>query len=321
MVKRVLVTGGAGFVGSHLVRELDRRGYRVIVLDDFSSGRFSNIRGVIDRIALVKGSVLDFELLSRVASRVDVIVHLAAQIHPDRSELEPKLTWEVNTLGTMNVLEASRLFDVPVLNITSSEVYGDTDELPTSENARMRPMHPYGVSKMAADHLARNYADVYGVRVVNIRPFNMYGERQRERGYGLVIPRFTWRALRGLSPIIYGDGEQTRDFTYVVDTVRGLADFVELVAYKDLMFDMWGEAFNFGSGEETRIIDLARMIIEITESDVEPVHAEPRVGEVRRMRADYSRVRKLLGWKPEVSLREGLERFVEWFKRYGAEDF
>ena len=315
---RILITGGAGFIGSHLCEKYTKEGHTVICLDNFMSGNLTNVRHLLDyrSFKLVKGDIRDFELLEKVMRDVDVVFHLAAQIHVDRSYIEPKLTYEVNVMGTQNILEVARIYDAKrVIHASTSEVYGSGEYSPMGENHPLNAPHPYGASKIAADRMCYAYIQTYGMNISIIRLFNIFGPRQRDAGYGGVISIFTRRILNNIPPIIYGDGMQTRDYTYIEDAVRAY----DLILNHNKPIT---EPINFGTGKEVTIIDLANKIIELCgkKGNIKPVHVEPRIGEVKRLIADATKAKKLLGWEPKYDLGKGLEKFVKWYKNYGFEE-
>ena len=315
---RMLITGGAGFIGSHLCDKYTREGHTVLCLDNFMSGNLMNIKHLLDHrnFKLVKGDVGDFDLLEKIVRDVEVIFHLAAQIHVDRSYIEPRLTYDVNVMGTQNILEAAKVHDVKkVICASSSEVYGSAQYAPIDEKHPLNAPHPYGASKIAADRMCFAYTQTYGLNISIARLFNVFGPRQRDIGYGGVISMFTRRVLSNIPPIIYGDGKQTRDYTYIEDAVT---------AY-DLMLnhhEALTEPINFGTGREVSIIELANTIIDCCgkKGNIEPVHVEPRPSEVKRLIADASKAKSLLGWEHEYSLADGLRAFVDWYKIYGFEE-
>jgi len=315
---RILITGGAGFIGSHLCERYVKEGHTVICLDNFMSGNLTNVRHLLDyrNFKLIKGDIRDFDLLEKIMRDVDVVFHLAAQIHVDRSYIEPKLTYEVNVMGTQNVLEVARMHDAKrVIHASTSEVYGSALHVPIDENHPLNAPHPYGASKIAADRMCYAYIQTYGMNISIMRFFNIFGPRQRDVGYGGVISIFTRRVLNNTPPIIYGTGLQTRDYTYIKDVVN---------AY-DLVLNHDGtitEPINFGTGKEVSVVELANKIIELCDKtgEIEPVYVEPRIGEVKRLIADATKAEDLLGWKPEYSLDDGLEKFVQWYKNYGFEE-
>jgi UDP-glucose 4-epimerase len=311
---KILITGGAGFIGSHLCDKYTKEGHTVICMDNFMSGNLTHIRHLLDyrNFKLVKGDIRDFDLLEKIMRDVDVVFHLAAQIHVDRSYIEPKLTYEVNVMGTQNVLEVARLYDAKrVIHASTSEVYGSALHVPIDENHPLNAPHPYGASKIAVDRMCYAYIQTYGMNISIMRLFNVFGPRQRDVGYGGVISIFTRRVLSNVPPIIYGDGLQTRDYTYIKDAVR---------AY-DLVLNH-NEPINFGTGKEVSIIDLANKIIELCgkKGNIKPVLVEPRIGEVKRLIADATKAKDLLGWEPKYRLEEGLKDFIQWYKNYGFEE-
>ncbi|MBI3930967.1 MAG: GDP-mannose 4,6-dehydratase [Chloroflexi bacterium] len=314
---KMLITGGAGFIGSHLCDKYTKENHTVLCLDNFMSGNLTNVKHLLDNrnFKLIKGDVRDFDLLEKITRDVDVVFHLAAQIHVDRSYIEPKLTYEVNVMGTQNILEVARLYDAKkVIYASTSEVYGSAQYSPIDEQHPLNAPHPYGASKIAADRMCYAYIHTYGMNISIVRLFNIFGPRQRDIGYGGVISIFTRRILSNLSPIIYGDGRQTRDYTYVEDAVRAY----DLVLNHN---EPLTEPINFGSGREESILDLANMLIALSgkKGNIKPVHIEPRIGEVKRLIADATKAKNLLGWEPKCKLEEGLEKFVQWYRNYGLE--
>ena len=314
---KILITGGAGFIGSHLCTKYTKEGHEVLCLDDFSSGNLTNVRHLLDcrNFKLIKGDIRDFDLLERIMRDVYVVFHLAAQIHVDRSYVEPKLTYEVNVIGTQNILEVARIHDIKrVIHASTSEVYGSAQYAPIDEKHPLNAPHPYGASKIAADRLCYAYTQTYGMDIAIPRLFNTFGPRQRDIGYGGVISIFTRRVLSNVPPIIYGDGLQTRDYTYIDDAVRAY----DLILKHEKPIT---EPVNFGSGGELAILDLANMVIDLCgrKGDMKPVHVEPRIGEVKRLIADATKAKNLLGWAPKHDLKEGLGRFIQWYKNYGFE--
>ncbi|TRZ95319.1 MAG: NAD-dependent epimerase/dehydratase family protein [Dehalococcoidia bacterium] len=315
---KILITGGAGFIGSHLCDKYTKEGHTVLCLDNFMSGNLINIRHLLDyrNFKLVKGDIRDFDLLEKLMRDVDVVFHLAAQIHVDRSYIEPRLTYDTNVMGTQNILEVARMYDAKkVIYASTSEVYGSAQYAPIDEKHPLSAPHPYGASKIAADRMCYAYIQTYGMNISILRLFNVFGSRQRDFGYGGVISIFTRRALSNISPIIYGDGLQTRDYTYIEDAIRAY----DLVLNHE---EPIPEPVNFGSGREVSILDLANMIIDLCgkSGDIKPVHVEPRIGEVERLIADATKAKNLLGWEPECSLKEGLRAFVQWYRNYGFEE-
>ena len=314
---RILITGGAGFIGSYLCEKYTKEGNTVLCLDNFLSGNLLNVRHLLihQNFKLIKGDILDFNLLERISREVDVIIHLAAQIHVDRSYVEPRLTFEINVMGTQNVLEVARIFDVKqVVHASTSEVYGSAQYVPIDEAHPLDAPHPYGASKIAADRMCHAYVVTYGMNVSIPRFFNIFGPRQRDIGYGGVVSIFTRRVLNGMPPVIYGDGRQTRDYTYIDDAVRAF----DLILNNGARLD----PTNIGTGKEVSVIDLANLIIELCgkKTTIKPIHVEPRIGEVKKLIADATKAREILKWKPKYVLKEGLKTFIQWYKEFGQEE-
>ena len=316
---KILITGGAGFIGSHLCERYTKEGHTVLCLDNFLNGNLANIRHLLNHknFKLLNIDVRDFDSLEKIIQGVDTVFHLAAQIHVDRSLIEPQLTYENNVLGTQNVLEVSRRHDVEkIICVSSSEVYGSAQTVPMNEDHPLNAPHPYGASKIAADRMCYAYTKTYQMNITTVRPFNTFGPKQKDSGYGGVISIFVKRALSGLPPIIYGDGNQTRDYTFVTD----LVDAFDLILKHP---EPIPEPINIGSSREITIIDLANMIIDLTgqSGKIKPVAVEPRPGEVDRLLADSSKAKKLLGWEPKHSLKDGLTKLIDWYKYYKSEEW
>jgi UDP-glucose 4-epimerase len=314
---RILITGGAGFIGSYLSEKYTKEGHTVLCLDNFLSGNLLNVRHLLiyRNFKLVEGDIRDYNLLERIIRDVDVVFHLAAQIHVDRSYVEPRLTYDINVMGTQNVLEVARIYDVKkIIHTSTSEVYGSAQYVPIDEKHPLDAPHPYGASKIAADRMCHAYVQTYGMDISIPRFFNIFGPRQRDIGYGGVISIFTRRVLNGMPPVIYGDGLQTRDYTYIDDALRA---FDLVLNHKPKL-----EPINIGTGKEISIIDLARMIIDLCgkKKEIKPVHVEPRIGEVKKLIANAAKAKKVLGWKPEYDFKEGLKTFIQWYKQYGQEE-
>ena len=315
---KILITGGAGFLGSHLCEKYVNEGHTVFCLDNFATGDLGNVRALIAKknFKLITGDVCDTNVLEKVIPGCDAVFHLAAQIHVDKSVIEPTLTYNVNVLGTLNVLELSRLYDVgKVIFASSSEVYGTAQMTPMPETHPLDAPHPYGASKIAADRLCFAYNKTYGMPVYITRCFNMYGPRQKDFGYGGVISIFTRRVMNNMPPIIYGTGDQTRDYLYVKDAVK---------AY-DLVLNsknkIAGMPINFGTGVDLKIKTIAETIIKLLGKNFKPVHVAPRPGEVEHLIADISRAKELLGFKPDYSFEQGIKEFIEWYTSYRSEEW
>lgn len=294
----VLVTGGAGFIGSHLVDAL-LTDNDVDVLDDGSGGALD---GVPDAARLVQADVRDETVVTPLLEEVDVVYHLAAVVSVDDSIADPRRSHSVNVGGTLTVLEAARATDTRVVLTSSAAIYGDPASVPVAEDAPTAPKSPYGVDKLAADHYARRYADLYGVETVVLRPFNVYGPDQTGE-YAGVISTFVDQATAGEPITVHGDGAQTRDFVHVDDAVAAL----ELAATTEYV----GEAFNIGTGEEVSIRLLAETVRNVADADSEIVHTDPRLGDIDRSCADISATRGRLGFSPSTGLEAGLGSLVD----------
>ena len=310
---RILVTGGAGFIGSNLAESLLAEGHKVTVLDDFSTGKMSNIRSHVNNsnFTFEDGSITDQATISNLMERNDKVLHLAAQIHVDKSMKSPKDVFNTNLNGTLNILEAARKKGIEqIVYASSSEVYGSAKTEKINESHELNPGSPYAASKVAADRACFSYNETYGLPVNIVRKFNTFGPRQRNSGYGGAIAIFIKRVLNDEPPIIYGDGTQTRDYMYVKDAVK---------AYKLILEEgdsLYGEAVNFGTGEDHSIKYIANKIIEICEKDLEPRHVEPRPGEVQKLRADITKAEEQLGFEPEYQFEEALKEYIEWFQGF-----
>ena len=316
---KILVTGGAGFIGSHLCEKLINDKHTVVCLDSFLNGNLTNIRHLLNykSFKLINGDIRDFDLLEKIMPGVDAVCHLAAQIHVDRSIIEPKLTYDINVLGTQNILEAARMYDVDkIIHVSTSEVYGTAQYTPMNEAHPLNAPHPYGASKIAADRMCHAYNQTYQMNISIVRPFNTFGPRQKDTGYGGVISIFVKRIMNGMPPIIYGDGSQTRDYTYVADVV----DAFDMILKHPRPLDT---PVNLGTGHEIKIIDLANKLIEMLGQSgrIKPVFVESRPGEVQRLLSDNSRIKKTIGWSPKYSFEDGLIKLVDWYKNYRSEEW
>jgi UDP-glucose 4-epimerase len=306
--KKVVVTGGAGFIGSHLTDNLLRKGYNVKIVDDLSTGKLRNIEGLIsgNDIDFIQGSVTDLSLLQRLFQGVSCVFHMAAIPSVPRSIDEPVRSHQVNATGTLNVLLAARDNRVnKVIYSSSSSVYGDTPVLPKEENMVTDPQSPYAVAKLAGEYYCRVFQKVYGLSTVCLRYFNVFGPGQDpDSRYTAVIPGFIRNCFEGDSPTIFGDGEQTRDFTFVKDVVS--ANLLTAVSEAS-------GVFNISRGDSITINRLAAYIIELTGCNVEPVYKEPRPGDIKHSLADISKA-SAFGYKPEHDLKTGLTETIKWFK-------
>jgi nucleoside-diphosphate-sugar epimerase len=306
-VSRVLVTGGAGFIGSSLVDVLVSRGEDVVVLDDLTTGYQDNVN---PKASLVQADVADPAAVSKAIAGAEVVYHLAAARAVARSVEQPRDTDRINTGGTLNVLEAARAAGVRrVVCTSSSSVYGGAAILPTPETAPLLPRSPYAVSKLAGEHYARIYWELHGLETVSIRLFNVFGPRQRpDSMYAAVIPLFIRALEHGEPPEVHGDGEQSRDFTYIDDAVAGF-----LAAGSAPKERCAGKAFNVAGGNQYSLLDLLAALRELMGVDIAPRHVAARAGDVRHSRADPSAAAADLRWKAQVPFEDGLAKTVEWF--------
>ena len=304
---KVLVTGGGGFIGSHVIDRLLADGHDVRALDNFTTGRRENLDGVLDDIELVEGDIQSYERAHTAVRGCDIVLHQAALPSVPRSVLDPLTSNASNVIGTLNLLLAARDSGVRrVVLASSSSVYGANPELPKHEAQQPRPISPYGVAKLAAEGYAQSFHRVYGLDTVVLRYFNVFGPRQDLRSeYAAVIPRFIAAAFQGTAPVVFGDGEQTRDFTYVDNVVQ--ANLLAMQAPAAA-----GNVFNVAYGASVTLNRLVQLIGEITGRELIAEYAPPRPGDARHSRADITRARTELGYEPEVDLGEGLRRTAEW---------
>jgi UDP-glucose 4-epimerase len=302
-----LVTGGAGFIGSHLVEALLREGLRVRVVDDLATGHRFNLTSVEGRYEWIEGSVADFAVCERAVAGVDYVFHQAAIPSVPRSVREPLSSHESGPTATINILEAARLAGVRrFMFAASSSAYGDTVELPKHEDILPHPLSPYAAGKLAGEHYVRVYAQTMGLDGVSLRYFNIFGPRQDPSSpYSGVISIFIKNMSQGQRPTIYGDGTQTRDFTYVANAVAA-----NLAAMRHAG-PLGGNVFNVGSGESIRLLDLVAALNTIFETDLQPDFQPTRAGDVRDSLASLVRISQVLAYQPLISFQEGLRRTVE----------
>jgi len=305
--RRVCVTGGAGFIGSHLSEALVGAGAVVSVIDDLSNGLRSNLAGVQADIRFVEGSILDRSTVQNAIAGSEIVFHQAAIASVPRSVKEPELYFEVNAAGTLQVLEAVRAASVKrVVYAASSSAYGDADQLPKIETMSPLPLSPYASAKFAGEHLLRTYCHCYGISGVSLRYFNIFGPRQRpDSPYAAVIPRFAAAYRSGTKPIVFGDGTQTRDFTYVANAVH--ANLLAGASATPLR----GEHVNIACGTRFSLLELIRAIA--THLGVRPEYetAPPRIGEVQHSQASIDLARELIGYEPIIAFEEGLKRTLD----------
>lgn len=306
---RYLVTGGAGFIGSNIVDELVRRGHRVTVLDDLSSGKEDNLVSVRSKIDFRTGTITDLKDLQAACRDADQMIHLAARTSVPRSVNDPLETNHVNIDGTLNALVAAR--DAKVRRFVfaaSSSAYGETPELPKTESMQPRPISPYGVTKYVGELYAQVFGRVYGLENASLRYFNVFGPRQDPTSqYSGVLSRFMLALLKGKPPVIYGDGEQSRDFTYIDNVVDETLRACEAEGAS-------GMVFNGGTGVRITLNQVLRLLEKITGKKIQAQYDPPRAGDIRDSQADISLARKVLGYEPTVQFEEGLRRTWDWYR-------
>jgi len=308
VAQRILVTGGAGFIGSHLVRALLERGDRVRIIDNFSTGNRANLSGLEDDIEVVEGELRSYERVHNAMRDVDLVFHQGALPSVPRSVQDPLTTSAVNIEGTLNVLLAARDQGARrVVFASSSSVYGRQDSLPLVETARPDPISPYGVAKLAAERYCVSFSRVYPLETVSLRYFNVFGPRQDPRSeYAAVVPRFITQLAVGRRAPVYGDGEQRRDFTYVANVVEANLLAGETVGGNGLVF-------NIATGRSTSVNELAETIGSVLGREAEREYFAARPGDIVASWADVSAAREALGWQPRVDLKEGLRATAESF--------
>lgn len=304
-----LITGGAGFVGSNLARALLARGKSVRVLDNFSTGRHANLEDIKDKIDLQVGDLREPDALFNACLGVRVIFHVGALPSVERSVRDPLSTHDVNVNGTLNLLQTAREAGVERFVLSSSSaVYGNATKLPIREDMLPQPLSAYAISKLTGEHYARIFYELYGLKTYSLRYFNVFGPRQDPAShYAAVIPLFIHAFQQDQAPTIHGDGEQTRDFTYIDDVVAGN------ICCMEASEEAAGGVYNLAWGSRLSIKQLANKIGSLMNRELVPVHAPPREGDVRDSQADSSRARQLLHWQPNVDLDEGLRRTIAWF--------
>ncbi len=304
-----LVTGGAGFIGSHLAEELIRRGERVRVADSFITGKRENLEH-IPGVELVEGDLADLAVATRAVAGVDYVLHQAAIPSVPRSVEDPITSNRANIDASLNVLVAARDAGVKrVVYAGSSSAYGDTPTLPKVETMGTAPLSPYALQKLVAEQYCQMFTRLYGLETVTIRYFNVFGPRQDPSSpYSGVISLFIRALVEGRQPTIYGDGEQTRDFTYVANVVDGVLRACTAP-------DASGEVINVATGGRISLNELFRVLKTLTGATVEPTYGETRAGDVRDSQADIGKARRLLGYEPSVALDKGLEQTVAWFRK------
>lgn len=302
---KYLVTGGAGFIGSNIVEELLKRGYDVRVLDNFSTGKRENLKDFQKNIELIEGDIRSFHIVQQAVKGIDVILHQAALPSVPRSIKDPITSNEVNVVGTLNILDAAKENNVKrIVYASSSSVYGDNPELPKHEGMMPNPLSPYAVSKLAGEKYCQVYSRLYGIETVILRYFNVFGPRQDPNSeYSAVIPKFIKLISNNQRPTIYGDGTQSRDFTYVANVVEANI----LAATKNVES---GLAMNCACHGQVTLNSLIRELGELLNKETKPIYAEPRSGDIKHSFANIDLIKEKLNWAPSISFGDGLKRLV-----------
>jgi len=316
-MRHVLLTGGLGFIGRHLVDRLLQEDYKVSILDDFTTGKLQNVAQHENdqRLSIVNASILDGAKISKPISDADAVVHLAAITSVIRSAKEPRLVHDVNVTGTLNVLESCVKHSVGrFLFVSSAAVYGNSAAPPFKENLPARPLSLYGSTKAAGEAYCQAYHETHNLGTVVIRLMNIYGPRRSAGPYAGVMMKFADAVLARKPVVVYGDGQQTRDFTYVSDAANGI-----LLALQNRQAD--GEIFNIGTGNGCTVNHLAELFQEMSGSHLEVLHEPSRPGEVRESYADLSKSNRLLGYSPQIALKDGLNSFFQWYRESLLEKF
>jgi len=306
---RYLVTGGAGFIGSNTVDELVRRGHSVVVLDDLSSGKEDNLAEIRNKITFIKGSITDIEVVRKAMHEAEYVLHLAARTSVPRSVKDPIETNKINIDGTLNVLVAAKELKVKrVVFAASSSAYGETPTLPKVETMQPQPISPYGVTKFVGELYGQTFGRCYGLENVSLRYFNIFGPRQDPSSpYSGVLAKFCTAFLEDTQPVVFGDGEQTRDFTYVENAVQA-----NLLACEAP--NVSGKVFNVGVGGRVSLNAVLRELEKITRKILEAKYDPPRDGDIRDSQADISQAKEFLGYAPQVTFEDGLARTFEWYR-------
>ncbi|HEX5132898.1 MAG TPA: SDR family oxidoreductase [Candidatus Krumholzibacteria bacterium] len=307
-----LITGGAGFIGSNIVDEVLRRGHSVRVLDNFATGREENLRDSADRIELIRGDVRDAAVVDRAVKGADFVLHQAALASVPRSIADPVANNEVNVQGTLNILVAAQKHGVKrVVYASSSSVYGDSEVLPKVEGMTPNPRSPYAVAKLAAEYYCGVFAQLHGMTTVALRYFNVFGPRQDPNSqYSAVIPIFVKALIEGKAPTIHGDGEQSRDFTFIENVVAANL----LACEADIS---GGHVYNIACGGRYTLNQLYDALAAQVGSSLRPVYGQPRAGDVKHSMAGIDKIQKELGYRVGVSFEDGIERTVRWYQQAG----
>jgi dTDP-glucose 4,6-dehydratase len=308
---KVLITGGAGFQGSHLAESLLLGGHEVTIINTFTDEKIKNIANIEDKVRLVFGSITDPVLVEKTVRGHDIVFHLAANINVDQSLKDPKSFLDVNVMGTFNILEQVRAHGIRMIHASTCEVYGDGHDLAEGEllkeTSELKPNSPYAASKAAADRFCYSYYRSFDVDVTIVRPFNIFGERQKSGTFGALIPILVRKAMIGDTLTVFGDGSATRDYLHVSDLVAAYELVMNTQGLK-------GKSINFASGRDTSVKQIAEYIAEKFKGEIK--HGPARPGEVERFPADIS-FAKSLGFEPKVDIWQGIDRYIEWAKKQG----
>ncbi len=306
---KYMVTGGAGFIGSHLSRELVRQGHDVVILDNLSTGKIENIQDIMEKIRFVEGSITDLDTVMDCCQGVDCVFHQAALPSVPRSVKDPLTSDEHNIGGTLRVFWGAHQCGVRrVVYAASSSIYGNTKELPKHEGMQPTPMSPYAVNKRVSELYGAVFNNLYGLNTIGLRYFNVFGPRQDPNSqYAAVVPKFITLFLDGKAPVIHGDGLQSRDFTYIDNVVEAN------IAACNSQPEAGGRSYNIALGGRITVKDLCLKIRDLVGSDIEPEHESDRPGDVKHSQADVALARKYLGYQGEIDLDEGLKRTVQWY--------
>lgn len=304
-----LVTGGAGFIGSNIVEELVRRGEKVRVLDNFSTGKRENLSPFLDKVELIEGDIRSYHIVRAAMEGVEIILHQAALPSIPRSIRDPITTNEVNVGGTLNILMGARDAKVKrVVYASSSSVYGNSKELPKHEAMTLKPLSPYAVSKLAAEKYCQVFSQIYGLETTCLRYFNVFGPRQDPNSqYSAVIPKFIKAMLNDEPPVIYGDGEQSRDFTYVANVVE--ANLLASTASCES-----GLAVNCACHKQITLNELVEQINKILDKSIQPIHKEPRIGDIKHSFAEIGAIKKAIGYAPKFDFQNGLSLTINYYR-------
>jgi len=309
MKEACLITGGAGFIGSSLVRRLLKQGKKVRVIDNLSTGNLSNLKDILDKIEFIEGDIRDLRIVQKASNKIKYVFHQAALPSVPRSIENPIESNQSNIEGTLNVLIAAHDKGVKrVINAGSSSVYGDSPKLPKKEDMKPNPLSPYALTKLTGEYYCKVFSNVYGLETVTARYFNVFGPRQNpESQYAAVIPKFIYAFLKGDPPTVFGDGEQTRDFT-----------FVENVVYANVLCSKVkktkGDILNIATSSRISLNELIHMLTEITGKKTDPIYTEPRKGDIKHSLADISKAEKMIGYKPIVDFKQGLIKTIQWMQ-------